>query len=122
MLLLEYRGEHYTVEELSELSGIKPATIRDRLRRGYSVEEAMQDFPTHESVKAFTHASWWEDWLNMPISHLHKIYSDWCIENEYTPVNKQRFSMQLMRMYPNLKVTSKRVGRQSKCQRVIVER
>ena len=122
MLLLQYHGKHYTVEELSELSGIKPATIRDRLRRGYSVEESMQDIPTDDSIKAFTHASWWEDWLNMPISYLHKIYSDWCIENEYTPVNKQRFSMQLMRMYPNLKVTSKRVGRQYKCQRVIVER
>lgn len=36
-----YKGKGYTVEELSMLSGIKKSTIYDRLKRGWSIEKAV---------------------------------------------------------------------------------
>ena len=42
---LEFRGQQYTIKELSELSGIQPDTLSDRLRRGYSVEQADAELP-----------------------------------------------------------------------------
>ena len=59
---------YYTTKELEEMSGVKAHTIRDRLRRGYSVEEAIKVTATKDSVKEFCEASWWEDWLGMPMS------------------------------------------------------
>ena len=43
MKFYEYEGQVYTINGLSELSGIQPATLRDRLRRGYSLEQAIRD-------------------------------------------------------------------------------
>lgn len=94
---------YYTIKELEEMSGVKAHTIRDRLRRGYSVEEAIKVTAIKDSVKEFCDASWWEDWVGMPISDLYEIYWRWCISNGYTAVQKQGFSRQLMGMYPMLK-------------------
>lgn len=99
----EYRGKFYTIKELSELSGISPATLRDRLRRGYSVEQSVKPVVVNDSVEQFSEASWWEDWIGMPINDLHKIYWKWCVSHEYTPLSKQGFSRQLLSMYPMLK-------------------
>ena len=52
----EYRGQPHTINQLSEMSGIAPATIRDRLRRGYSVEQAVRPIATNDSVEAFCEA------------------------------------------------------------------
>ena len=84
-----YKDRMWTVNELSDISGIAPATIRDRLRRGYTVDEAIQITPTIESVKEFTHASWWKDWIGMETVYLQKIYWNWCIEEGYEPINQQ---------------------------------
>ena len=99
----EYRGHWYTPNELSEMSGIKCHTIRDRLRRGYSVEEAIKVVAVQDSVKEFCEASLWEDWIGMPINDLFKIYWRWCVSNGYTPLQKQGFSRQVFSIYPNLK-------------------
>lgn len=104
----EFRGKFYTIKELSELSGIAPATLRDRLRRGYSVEQAVRPVVTCDSVEQFSEASWWEDWIGMPISDLHTIYWKWCVQNGYTPIQKQSFSRHLLQLYPNLKTVPTR--------------
>ena len=110
MARYELNGNWYTPDELSELSGIKPHTIRDRLRRGYSVEEAVRVVATQDSVKEFTESSWYEDWLGMSINDLHAIYWKWCIEHGYSPIHKQGFSRQLLNMYPMLKTIPTKIG------------
>ena len=114
---LEYRGKFYTIKELSELSGIAPATLRDRLRRGYSVEQAVRPVVTTDSVEQFVEASWWEDWIGMSINALHEIYWRWCVSNGYTPLPKQPFSRHLMQLNPQLKTVPSRVNK--RCLRVI---
>lgn len=117
MKYYHYNDTAYSINELSEMSGIAPHTLRDRLRRGYTVEEAVKVMATDESVIQFADASWWEDWIGMPISDLYKIYWGWCISNGYTTLPLQGFSRQLLRMYPALKTVPNRVN--GKCCRVI---
>lgn len=110
-------GKWYTPNELSEICGIPAHTIRDRLRRGFAVEEAVKPVAIKDSVKEFALASWWQDWIGMPISDLHEIYWKWCVSNQYTPLSKQGFSRQLMGMYPMLKTVPTK--RDNKSNRII---
>lgn len=117
MAKYQFREGWYTPNELSEMSGIPAHTIRDRLRRGYSVDEAVKSLPVAESVKEFSNASCYEDWIGVSINDLYKIYWKWCIQSGYTALQKQGFSRQLLGMYPMLKtVPTKYVD---KCHRVI---
>jgi hypothetical protein len=100
----EYRGQIYTVKELSEMSGIAPHTLRDRLRRGYSVDQAIRLVATESSVEAFCEASWWEDWIGMSSPALYEIYWKWCVSHEYQPVSQKGFSRQLMAKHPQLHI------------------
>lgn len=113
----QVNGNWYTVNELSEMSGLKAHTIRDRLRRGFSVEEAIKVIATHDSVREFTAASHWEDWVGMSISDLYEIYWKWCVSNGYTPLTKQGFSRQVFGMYPMLKIIPTKIGEH--CYRII---
>ena len=60
VLIKQYylNGKWYTPNALSEISGIPAHTIRDRIRRGYSVEEAVKPIATHDSVREFSESSW----------------------------------------------------------------
>lgn len=40
---ITYNGEEYTIKELAELSGIPRKTLSDRLRYGWSVEQALNE-------------------------------------------------------------------------------
>jgi hypothetical protein len=113
----ELNGNWYTPNELSDKSGIPAHTIRDRLRRGFSVEEAVQVSPVHNSVRAFCEASWYEDWIGMSTSDLYKIYWKWCISNGYSSIPIQGFSRQLLSMYPMLKVVP--IRKDGKCYRML---
>lgn len=117
MARYELNGSWYTPNELADMSGIVAHTIRDRLRRGFSVEEAIKVTATQESVKEFCDASLWEDWVGMSISDLYEIYWRWCIQNGYTALQKQGFSRQIMSMYPMLKTVPTKRG--DKCLRII---
>ena len=117
MRKLFYKGNWYTAKELADKSGIPAHTVRDRLRRGFSVEESVKPIATHDSIKEFGESSWYEDWIGMSVNDLHKIYWKWCIQHGYTPITKQGFSRQLLSMYPNLKTIPTRRG--DKCYRVI---
>ena len=104
MIKVSYKDGLYTINELSDMSGIPAATLRDRLRRGYGVDEAISPHPTFESIKYFCENSWYEDWIDTSTSDLYDIYWKWCIRNEYTPIQFKGFTRQIMKMYPNLKV------------------
>ena len=104
MIRLPYKDSTYTVTELSDISGVPTHTIRDRLRRGYTVEEAVSPIPITESVKEFCESSYWVDWIGMSTSYLYEIYWKWCISNGYNPVSNRGLTRQVMKMYPNLKV------------------
>ena len=107
-----FNDSWHTVNELAEMSGIAPHTLRDRLRRGYSIEQAIRPVVVNESVERFCEASWWEDWIGMPISDLHKIYWKWCIAYGYIPLSTQPFSRHLMQLNPQLKtVPIKQLGK-----------
>ena len=108
-----YKGEPHTAKQLSELSGIPAATIRDRIRRGFSVEQAMTMCPSNDGVQEFCEASLWEDWLNHSISDVHSIYYRWCLSNGYTPLGIQGFSRHLMSINPWLKTTPVKRGNKS---------
>lgn len=112
-----YNNRWYTPDELSELSGIAAHTIRDRLRRGFAVEEAVKSVATQESVREFSEASYYPDWIGMPMSDLHEIYWKWCVSHGYTPIGVQGFSRQLLSMYPMLKTVPTKKG--DKCLRII---
>lgn len=44
---LEYKGEIKTISEWSRICGIKPWTINQRIRVGWSVEDALTVIPNH---------------------------------------------------------------------------
>ena len=108
MKQLEYKGEIYTINELSEMSGISGASLRDRLRRGFTVEEAVQIVATDESVKEFCDASWYKDWIGMSTTYLYEIYWRWSVSNGYKPISQCSFTRQLFKLYPNLKTVPTR--------------
>lgn len=112
-----YKGQGLTITELAEMSGLKPHTLRDRLRRGFTIEQAVRPSPIHESVEHFCEASFWEDWVGMSINDLHEIYWAWCLQHGYTATTKQGFSRQLQTIYPQLKTVPTQKG--DKCYRVI---
>ena len=117
MVKYEYKGKWYSPNELSEISGIAAHTIRDRLRRGYPVEEAVKVVPVQDSIKEFSEASCWNDWIGMAMDDLYQIYWRWCVQHGYTTLQKQGFSRHIMSMYPMLKTVPTKRG--NKCQRVI---
>lgn len=117
MARYELNGRWYTPNELSEMSGIKVHTIRDRLRRGFSVDEAIKVAAINDGVREFGDASYYHDWVGMPISDLYEIYWNWCIANGYNTLQLQGFSRQIMSMYPMLKTVPTKCG--DKCQRII---
>lgn len=121
MLKLILDDEVYSVNELSEQTGIAPHTIRARLRKGYTVEEALRDMPIQVSVSEFNHSSWWVDWIGMSTTYLYKIYWDWCVSHGYTPVSQTAFIRQILSMYPNLKTVPTRT-KDNSCCRIIRER
>jgi hypothetical protein len=107
----EYNGSWYTISELSDISGIKGHTIRDRLRRGFTVDEAVKLAPTQNSVTEFCEASWWNDWIGQSTVELYQTFWRWCMSNGFTPMSQQGFTRQVLSMYPQLKlVPTKRDG------------
>lgn len=110
MARYEFNGSWYTPNELAEMSGIPAHTLRDRLRRGYTVSEAVKPIAVQESVSEFGEASYYLDWVGMPMSDLYQIYWRWCVSNAYTPIHIQGFSRQIMSMYPMLKTVPTKTG------------
>lgn len=47
--LHEFRGVRYTIPELAEMSGILAGTLRNRLRAGWTIEQAVT-IPTRRQI------------------------------------------------------------------------
>lgn len=120
MKMYELDNQLHSIEELAFMSGIEKATIRDRLRRGYSVQQAISMSPINDGVIEFCDSSWYEDWIGMSTKYLHEIYWKWCISCGYEPLNQQAFTRQILKIYPNLKTVPTRLS--TGCCRVIRER
>lgn len=95
----DYRGGKHTIEELSAMSGYSTKQLRNRLYRGFSIEQAMREVPMHDSVVAFDEASYWGDWIGMAIEDLYQIYWKWCVNNDWHPVTKRQLSSELLPRY-----------------------
>lgn len=103
-----YNGKWYTINRLAELSGVSAPAIRDRLRRGYSIEQAVCPHPMKDSIKEFILASYYKDWIDEKLDDVYQVYWKWCLANGFTPDTKTTFSRQLFGLYgvyvPYLKV------------------
>ena len=98
------------MKQLSEMSGIPPHTIRDRMRRGFTIGEAVKEIPVQESVKEFSEDSYYMDWVGMTVEEVHTNYWQYCLKFGYQPLQKQGFSRQLLSMYPMLKTVPTKCG------------
>lgn len=98
----EYNGMHLTINEISEMVGVPQHTLRDRLRRGYSIEQATTLTPLTDSIQDFVAHSMWTDWIGMSMNDLYKIYWKWSVSHGYQVMSKQGFARQLFTIYPNL--------------------
>jgi phage/plasmid-associated DNA primase len=89
---------------------VLPHTLRDRLRRGYTVEQAVRPYPVHDSVEQFYEASCVTDWVGMSINDLYEIYWKWSVSHGFTPTTKQGFGRQLKSMNPAIKTVPTQKG------------
>lgn len=79
-----YKGKYYNIHELSELSGVKYSTLCERLKNGYSVEEAVAlDTRIPDSILEFDSASDYKDWDGMINEELYGDYRQWCSNNDF---------------------------------------
>ena len=115
-----YNDAFYTPKELSDISGIPAHTIRDRLRRGYSVDQAVSESPVFPSVLDFCNASYYDDWIDHSVNYVYGIYWNWCNANQYPHQDIRCFTRQIMEIYPMLKVIP--CKKDGKCVRMIRER
>lgn len=112
MKTLLYKDKLYNARELAELTGVKYTTLIERLKRGYSVEEAVADEPrVPQSIYEFVQNSSPLDWNGLTTDDFYKIYFQWCVRNEYAAETKVHFIRNIRRLYPNLKVTPARLKR-----------
>lgn len=93
-----YNGQLYSGKELAELSGVKYTTLMERIKRGYSVEEAIADGTrVPESILVFCDEYDPADWNGLENGQLYMTYRAWCIENNYIPETQVHFSRSLKR-------------------------
>lgn len=110
MKTILYKGQTYSVKELADLSGIKYTTLCERLKRGYTVDEAVSDNTRiPESVREFVDHSDEHDWDGLTNEKLHAIYWKWCKNNEYTPESIVHFIRCVRQLIPNMRVVTSRV-------------
>lgn len=107
-----YNNQLFNLKELSEFTGIKYTTLSERLKRGYSVEEAITEKSRiPESIEQFVQASYPKDWDGMTNEELYKIYFNWCVRNEHYAESNVHFTRCLKRIVPNLRTVPTRLKR-----------
>lgn len=105
-----YKGKYYNVRELSELSGVKYSTLCERLKNGYSVEEAIAlDTRIPDSILEFDSASDYKDWDGMINEELYGDYRQWCSNNDFFPESHIHFTKCIKRIHPNIRVVPSRL-------------
>lgn len=103
MIKYEYEGNYYTIKQLSEMCSVEEATLRYRIKAGYTVKQAMSDIPIKNSIKRFVDGSDWHDWLDQTTTTVYNSYFDWCKKNKMVAETKILFMKQLFLLIPWLK-------------------
>lgn len=110
MKKLLYDSRLFNLRELSEFCGVNYTTLCNRLRRGYSIEEAVAyDQRVPASVSRFLYESHPPDWDGMTNEAVYKIYFNWCIKNNYPIESKIHFIRTLKQCLPNMRVVTTRI-------------
>lgn len=112
--LYQYKDQWYDIYQLSEMSGYTIRQLRNRMYQGFSIEQAMREFPMHDSVVEFDLHSNWRDWIGLPSNELYQIYWNWCVKNNMTPVTQRQLSSELLPKY-NLHTVSMATGDGKAC-------
>lgn len=112
MKYYEYRNQLLTMRELADLTGVNYTTLVERLKRGYTVEEAVADEQrVPESVHEFVDASYPPDWDGLVNEELYKTYTQWCDRNDYEAESNVHFTRCIKRLIPTLRVVPTRLKR-----------
>ena len=91
-IFIEYNGKTLTIAELAEKTDIKYETLRRRIRRGWSIEQALNE-PTRKThiPKLITYKGKtkrlyeWAEELNIPYKTLHaRIARGWNVDKALT--------------------------------------
>lgn len=109
---LVYKNQVYNAKELSDLTGIKYGTLCDRLRRGYTVEEAIADQQRiPESIIEFVQASHPPDWEGHVNEEIYFQYMRWCENHEpkFEYESIVHFMRSLKKAVPTLRVVPSRI-------------
>lgn len=109
-----YKDELYSGKELAAKCGIKYTTFMERIKRGYTVEEAVQtDYKIPDSIKAFDDASNYFDWNGMTNAELYDIYRKWCMKEDHKyPVESDvHFGRSIRLLHPNIRIVPTRLKR-----------
>lgn len=110
MKFYEYRNQLYTMRELADLTGVNYTTMVERLKRGYTVEEAVADEPrVPDSINAFVEASYPPDWDGMVNADLYKAYAKWCDRNDYRAESNVQFARCVKKVIPTLRTVPSRI-------------
>ena len=107
--LYQYKDQWFDIYQLAEMSGYSVNQLRCRMHKGYSIEQAMREYPMHDSVVAFDDVSDYHDWIGEAVSDVYQVYWGWCIRNELAPVSPRQFSSELLPKY-NLHTVSMATG------------
>lgn len=108
MKYYEYGDGMTTIQELSNKYGIKYTTLVERLKRGYTVEEAIAGERMPESVKQFVDNSYPPDWNGLLNEDLYKRYVEWCDKHDFERESQVHFSRCLKKLVP-MKSVCKRI-------------
>lgn len=105
-----YRGNTYSIRELSEISGIKYTTLAERLKRGYTVDEAVcGNTRIPESIIQFDNHSDYTDWDGLVSEQVYKIYISWCLKHHFNVESKVHFTRCIKRLHPNIRFVPTRL-------------
>ena len=105
-----YKDNVYNIKELSEMSGIKYTTLAERLKRGYTVEEAVSaNTKIPESVIQFDHHSDYTDWDGLTSDKLYENYMMWCLKYTMPIESKVHFTRCVKRLHPNIRFVPTRL-------------
>lgn len=110
MKTLLYKDQIYNARELADLTGVKYTTLIERLKRGYTVEEAVEyNARIPESIMEFDAASDLQDWDGITTDDLYSIYWKWCNNNHLPKESKVHFVRSIKKLHPEIRVAPARV-------------
>lgn len=83
-----YDGQDLTITEIAALSGVAGWLIRDRLKRGLTIEQATSEQPTHKQITVGNETHTFEEWasrLGLTVAGLRErlAHYNWTMEEAF---------------------------------------